>query len=254
MHILRNLLALAAAALALTGCKEAINEQHIATFLPSGVSGYTLYADQAEATLDGATGNAFGLFVSDSWSMTVSSPWLEVSPRSRTVTSTKDFATNLTLTAGVNDTGRTRTAMLAVTTTEFSQISCPVRQLPYLHIARPGNSSDEADRAEFTLRLPAKGAQADIAFYVHSEGARLTASDEWLQAFNQSDLAVYEYYKEEVGGEEKDLKRYLRHEITASVPDNTTGAERRGVIRLTSAGVTSEITVIQAAPAPGQER
>ncbi|MCH5181526.1 MAG: BACON domain-containing protein [Prevotellaceae bacterium] len=228
MKTLRTLFGLFAATLALVSCKEAASEFHTVYFLPQGTGGFTLYADQTET-------DTVGIFSTDSWSLAISDSWLTATPTAKTVSRIEDYATTLHLTLDVNATGKTRQTPLRATTTEFSEVSFLVYQVPYLHITKPGYNPHANDGQPFVLPLPAQGAQATIAFYVYQDGATLTTNDDWLAALVRTALTP----------NSEDDRNALLHEISADIPDNSSAQERRGTLRLTSGGVSTDIIVVQ---------
>lgn len=229
MKAFRILSCLAALTVTLVSCKEATSEFHSTRFLPGNTNSIILYADQAEA-------DTVAVFSTDSWTMTVNAPWFGVSPMSKTVKTTDDYVTNLHLSPGVNITGQTRQALLSVTTTEFMNVSCLIQQVPFLHITKPGRYETTQGETQFVLHLPAQNAQAEISFYVYNDGAALTTADAWLESLVRTDIA----------STATDSKRPVLHTYTAGIADNPSEQERRGTLRLTSAGVSSDIIVVQA--------
>lgn len=221
--------------LALVSCKEAESEFHTVYFLPQGTGAFALYADQTET-------DTVGIFSTDSWSLKVSDSWLTAGPTAKTVSRIEDYATTLHLDCSPNTTGNTRQARLHATTTEFSEVSFLVYQEPYLHITQPGRYPSDNGTMQFVLNVPARNAQATIAFYVYQDGASLTPDADWLAAFAQQDIP----------SAADGAKRATLHQYTCDLPDNPSAEARRGTLRLTSGGVSTDIIVVQQAPEAGK--
>ncbi len=227
MKTFRNLL-MAGAVVALASCGDSTYEVHQTFFYPQIPGGMQFYADQTYDTLH--------VYSLDSWTAALTQDWLDVTPKSYTVAPMTNADTRLTVTTAPNTTGEVRTASLVVSS--YDVISMGITQYPWLNIIFPNAIYDNGDpigdndptqlSARFELPLRATTSDTTVVFRVYQDNATLQSDADWLTPEETTFSAG-------------------RDTVRLTVTPNQTAATRTGRLTLTSAGVSSVITVTQPA-------
>ncbi len=239
-------LTLVAVPAAFTACDDAVNEHHTTYFYPQNVNGNIAYADQ--------TVDSVRVISTDSWTLSNKVDWYDVSVAvkggtqlneiSQTIPSGVVGSVRLDLNFKPNTTGSIRQSQLVVVSAEgkIGSVTRPVAQLPYLHILVPNVQTTTVDgKTSYTFSLKAAkngklllgtGAAStespSLIFIVYSKDATLTSSADWVVPAKTGDFATA-----------------TSQTVPLTVSPNETGAERTATLTLTSAGVSSVITLTQ---------
>lgn len=211
--------------LALTACTEATYEAHQSFFYPQKPDGLLLYADQTADTT-----NVYSL---DSWTATAEGGWFHVSPTECTIPVGQAALTHIELTTSPNNTGVNRSGRIVVKS--HDTISQLVYQCTWLNILYPfanytyegEDDSYAARKATFSQTLTFDVAATQVRFNTYSPGATLTTDAEWLQP-ETTEFPEAGYYQ-----------------VKVKVQPNDAKEKRVGRLTLTSAGISSVITVEQ---------
>ncbi|MBR1732370.1 MAG: hypothetical protein IJ729_01310 [Alloprevotella sp.] len=213
--------ALAAAFFIFSGCSDAVDEYHHTTFYPNDLESRTYFADQTHDTLH--------VLSYDSWTSAALGDWFTISPESQTVLAGQGTITPMFLTATPNTTEAVRTGHIQVS--GYGQIAKLVRQTYWLNIASPtgrieANAGTGDIRCTFTTKLTAKETNLPLVFTNYTDGATLTADAAWISipdtVFNAG-----------------------RHTYAPAVSPNLSTEPRTATLTLTSAGVSTPISVTQ---------
>lgn len=194
------------------------SETHIVQFINGTPN---LYADQSIDTLY--------VYATDSWTATSSATWLTIDKGSESLTIPAGSAafSKMALTAAPNTTGALRTAYIQASSPSASGYYV-VSQAYWLNVTRPTAVYDsELKKATFGHSITWNTLGDTIAFQNYTDGATLTSDASWIQP---QTTATYD------AGE---------HTVYFTVEQNATGADRTATLTLTSAGVSTPITVVQ---------
>ncbi|MBR1712024.1 MAG: BACON domain-containing protein [Alloprevotella sp.] len=213
--------ALAAAFSIFSGCSNDPDEYHYTVFFPNDMESRTYFADQTRDTLH--------VLSYDSWTSTALGGWFSVSPESQAVLAGQGTITPMFLTATPNTTETVRTGYIQVA--GYGQIAKLVRQTYWLNIAAPtgrieANAGTGDIRCTFTTKLTAKETNLPLVFTNYTDGAKLAADATWISI---PDTAF------DAG----------RHTFTLTVTPNQSTEPRTATLTLTSAGVSTPISVTQ---------
>lgn len=238
---IRKLLPAALCALTFTACDDSENEIHSTYFYPLTANGIVVYADQPE--------DSTFVVSYDSWTLNSSCEWMTVSCNgvldniSVNIPEGYYASHKLTLTFQPNTTGATRGHVLqAVSSSDkIGSVYQTVTQYPFLDIRIPSATTvtDEEGNVTgytFTTQISQtgvnlNGTKQSIAFCVYHEGATLESSDtSWLNLSQTSGF--------ETG---------VQQRVELNATTNETGSPRTATLTLTSGGVSTPITVTQAA-------
>lgn len=239
---IKKLLPAALCALALTACDDAENEIHSTYFYPLTSTGIIAYADQTE--------DSTYVVSYDSWTLNASCDWMTVTSNTGSVNNISVevpagyyVSTKLTLTFQPNTTGAVRSYVLQANSSsdKIGSVYQGVTQYPFLDIRTPAVTTTTDSNGNITAYtystqvsqtgVNINGTKPSISFCVYNEGATLESSDtSWLNPAQTTDF---------------EPNTQQRVELTATV--NETGAARTATLTLTSGGVSTPITVTQAA-------
>ena len=222
---MKPLLPLLALVLALAACTEGSYEHHASYFYPQRPDGQLLYADQ---TMDTTL-----IYSLDSWQATKEGDWFSITPESFEVRPGVSIFTKMTFTTTPNTTGKGRTGL--VTIHAYHTISQSLYQTPWLNITYPfaqytkGEDHTFATRkATFRLSLPSSATASQLRFTTYAENATLTSDAEWVTPEKTIFLAPNSY------------------EVKLTIQPNKSKDARSAQLTLTSAGISTPITVEQA--------
>lgn len=218
---------LAVLALLVAACDNGSYELHQTFFYPQRPGGMVLYADQESDTVR--------LYSLDPWKASTQQSWLKVTPtETPMVNGEPSLSTLLTITTGTNTTGARRVGGVEVQSYDY--VAMPVAQNAWLNITVPAPTYDtadgkltamlEADKVRFTLNAKAD-ADTSVVFKVYQDGATLQSDAAWLMP----EESVFD------AGE---------HKVRLALERNNTGAPRAAMLTLTSGGVSTPVTVVQA--------
>lgn len=205
----------------LASCETDPAEIHHTQVLPEGIK--ELYADQTRDSLI--------VLSYDSWTMEKQgdAPWLTFSPTKFDMPTGYMGTVRVDLNVEPNLTGKNRSAMLLVH--GWSDVSCSVSQCHWLNIAIPvprlegeGLESRTAVFADTTYT--AAQTAIILSFHNYADGATLTCDAPWVGGIEPSYAA----------GD---------HSLTLPLAENTTQTDRTAHFVLTSAGVSTPITIKQ---------
>ncbi len=231
-----------------SSCGNSSDEYHQFNIYPLRSEGFVEFADQST--------DSTHIVSTDTWSLTSQADWLTTTTQgNKTAPFTIEVpqgyisSTPLYFTMQSNLTGQSRTALVQATSTgkNMGTMSILIKQLPYLNITTP--SPKQASDGTYSWTL--SGISSDgkfhttdnsgkdisttpyITFIVYTDNATLTSSAEWLNilAVENGSSNLYK------AGEKSKVELYLT--------ENTTGQERSATLTLTSAGVSTTITVTQ---------
>lgn len=182
------------------------------------------YADQTSDTTH--------LCSLDSWTISSTESWLTISPKEATFPAGQATDTKLTFEYEVNNTGAPRIAYAQVKS--HDQIATTVTQYYWLHITRPqvmklGEQTSGVTtetRVVFPMTLKKEAYTDSITFTVHQDNATLSTSASWIHP-------------------EETTFEAGKHTVKFNVEANTEGQSRSAILTLTSAGVSSDITLTQ---------
>ena len=222
---MKPLLPLLALVLALATCTEGSYEHHASYFYPQRPDGQLLYADQ---TMDTTL-----IYSLDSWQATKEGDWFSITPESFEVRPGVSIFTKMTFTTTPNTTGKGRTGL--VTIHAYHTISQSLYQTPWLNITYPfaqytkGEDHTFATRkATFRMALLSSATSSQVRFTTYAENATLTSNAEWVTPEKTIFLAPNSY------------------EVKLTIQPNKSKAPRSAQLTLTSAGISTPITVEQA--------
>ncbi len=247
---LRTFLAAACSALALTAsltsCGDSNEENYAFGYAKNSTTMLIMYADQtADSTFIRSTND---------WTLNkIASEWItatyngQPAPQSVKVNSfyAQQFRIDYQFTA--NTTGDERLALATFLCNagklEGTSLGTYIIQRPYLNIQQPvaDVADDGTKRTTFTLNVPASGLTASqtkpqVIFTTYADGATLTSSDEsWLKIENGNQTTAGVYAKNQ------------QQTVNLNISENTASEPRTATLTLTSNGVSTPITVIQAA-------
>lgn len=222
---MKPLLPLLALVLALAACTEGSYEHHASYFYPQRPDGQLLYADQ---TMDTTL-----IYSLDSWQATKEGDWFSITPESFEVRPGVSIFTKMTFTTTPNTTGKGRTGL--VTIHAYHTISQSLYQTPWLNITYPfaqytkGEDHTFATRkATFRMALLSSATSSQVRFTTYAENATLTSNAEWVTPEKTIFLAPNNY------------------EVKLTIQPNKSKDPRSAQLTLTSAGISTPITVEQA--------
>lgn len=236
MKLKSIILAAATAILAFTACSEGTNEYHSTYFYPTGATSLTTYADQ--------TYDSIRVVSYDSWTLNNQCDWFDVKLSSQV----NNIAVNvpsgyvngslLELTIQPNTTGKTRSAALQVVSSfnKIGTLQMMVSQKHYLNVSHPAVKTDTNGNTTFGIALSSSAKKDDgsyssfVTFTVYSADATLTSSDSWLVPEKTTGFDTSKTQK-----------------VTFTAEPNTTGAARTATLTLTSAGISTTISVTEPA-------
>lgn len=216
---------------ALTACSDASFEAHQSFFYPQKPEGMLLYADQTTDTT-----NVYSL---DSWTATTEGDWFDINPKECTIPVGMAKLTHMTLTTTPNLSGMNRSGRMVVKSHDtISQLVCQCTWLniiyPFANYTYEGEEESYATRkATFSQTLPFDAVKTEVRFNTYSSGATLRSDAEWLQP------------------EETAFPEAGNYTVKVQVQPNAAKEKRVGRLTLSSAGVSSVITVEQL-PKPEQ--
>lgn len=216
-------LLLPCAALLLSACNDSSYESHQTYFSPQYPMGMRWYADQQSDTLH--------VLSLDAWTAHTTADWLTVTPTSGTPSANMGLDVKMSIAATVNNTDEVRGASIVVDS--YDQVAMPVYQYPWLNISRPAAVAVGADTSlskdsyvKFIMDLRATAVDTTIIFTVYQDRATLTSSADWV---------VPDTTGFDAG----------THIVPISIAANHSGNERSALLTLTSAGVSTHITLNQ---------
>lgn len=222
---MKPLLPLLALVLGLAACTEGSYEHHASYFYPQRPDGQLLYADQ---TMDTTL-----IYSLDSWQATKEGDWFSITPESFEVRPGVSIFTKMTFTTTPNTTGKGRTGL--VTIHAYHTISQSLYQTPWLNITYPfaqytkGEDHTFATRkATFRMALLSSATSSQVRFTTYAENATLTSNAEWVTPEKTIFLAPNSY------------------EVKLTIQPNKSKDPRSAQLTLTSAGISTPITVEQA--------
>lgn len=222
---MKPLLPLLALVLALAACTEGSYEHHASYFYPQRPDGQLLYADQ---TMDTTL-----IYSLDSWQATKEGDWFSITPESFEVKPGVSIFNKMTFTTTPNTTGKGRTGL--VTIHAYHTISQSLYQTPWLNITYPfaqytkGEDHTFATRkATFRMALLSSATASQLRFTTYAENASLTSDAEWVTPEKTIFLAPNSY------------------EVKLTIQPNKSKDARSAQLTLTSAGISTPITVEQA--------
>lgn len=222
---MKPLLPLLALVLALAACTEGSYEHHASYFYPQRPDGQLLYADQ---TMDTTL-----IYSLDSWQATKEGDWFSITPESFEVRPGVSIFTKMTFTTTPNTTGKGRTGL--VTIHAYHTISQSLYQTPWLNITYPfaqytkGEDHTFATRkATFRMALLSSATSSQVRFTTYAENATLTSNAEWVTPEKTIFIAPNSY------------------EVKLTIQPNKSKDPRSAQLTLTSAGISTPITVEQA--------
>ena len=222
---MKPLLPLLALVLGLAACTEGSYEHHASYFYPQRPDGQLLYADQ---TMDTTL-----IYSLDSWQATKEGDWFSITPESFEVRPGVSIFTKMTFTTTPNTTGKGRTGL--VTIHAYHTISQSLYQTPWLNITYPfaqytkGEDHTFATRkATFRMALLSSATSSQVRFTTYAENATLTSNAEWVTPEKTIFLAPNSY------------------EVKLTIQPNKSKDARSAQLTLTSAGISTPITVEQA--------
>ena len=211
--------------IALTSCTEGSYERHETFFYPQRPDGQLLYADQTKDTTL--------IYSLDSWQATKEGEWFSITPESCEVSPTASIATKMTFTTTPNTTGKGRTGL--VTIHSYHTISQSLYQTPWLNITYPFAKYNEGEdktfvtrQATFHLSLLSSATTSKVCFTTYAENATLTSNADWVTPEKTSFLGPKNY------------------EIKLNIQPNKDKNPRTAQLTLTSAGISTPITIEQA--------
>lgn len=217
------------AVLALSACSEASQDFHFTYFMPA--ENKIFYADQQQDTLH--------LVSTDRWTISVSDNWLGVTPTTGQPTGSQVSSdTRLNLVCDPNTTGKVRLSVINVMTE--NSVALPVYQLPWLRVRRPEPlylndenqlvNAVEATQMVCSLGVLSQSEQDSVRVYNYQPGATLkAAANDW---FDKVDTT---------------FQTTGWHTVRFTYRSNPTAQERETTLTFTSAGVSQQIVVRQAA-------
>ncbi len=209
----------------LASCTEGTYERHESYFSPQRPDGQRLYADQ---TMDTTL-----IYSLDSWQATKEGDWFSITPESFEVKPGVSILNKMTFTTTPNNTGKVRKGL--VTIHAYHTISQSLYQAPWLNITYPFAQYTEGEdhtfatcKATFRLSLPSDETASTVRFTTYAENATLTSDAEWLIPEKTIFLAPNSY------------------KVKLTIQPNKSKDPRSAQLTLTSAGVSTPITVEQA--------
>ena len=211
--------------IALVSCTEGSYERHESFFYPQRPDAQRLYADQTQDTTL--------IYSLDSWTATKEGDWFSLTPESFEVRPGVSIATKMTFTTTPNNTGQGRVGR--VTIHAYHTISQMLYQTPWLNITYPFAQETEGEdqtivtrKATFRLSLLSDATASMVCFTTYAENATLTSDAEWLIPEKTIFLAPNSY------------------EVKLTIQPNKDKNPRTAQLTLTSAGISTPITVEQA--------
>ena len=199
------------------------NEAHYTEVLYPSSRSKVIMADQTKDSLVIAS--------TDSWKLMTTAPeWCTFPSEAGSFTNKYPntwFQVSLPINFKVNDTGKLRTGIIHIDGGESTNAAYYM-QVPFLGIARPQRivSSDLTENKMSELQLLSTSTRDSIAFTVFSDWTLVPLTGTWLSLETAQGPA----------GE---------HTVYLTLHPNTTTAERRDTILLTSNGITDSIPVLQ---------
>ena len=211
--------------IALAACTEGTYERHESYFYPQRPDGQLLYADQ---TMDTTL-----IYSLDSWQATKEGDWFSITPENFEVKPGVSIFNKMTFTTTPNTTGKGRTGL--VTIHAYHTISQSLYQTPWLNITYPFAQYTEGEdhtfatrKATFRLSLLSSATASQLRFTTYAENASLTSDAEWVTPEKTIFLAPNSY------------------EVKLTIQPNKSKDARSAQLTLTSAGISTPITVEQA--------
>ncbi len=230
----RNSFLISLLPLLLTACGEPTYEYHAADWYPKVQS--IIYADQPEDTTH--------LVNTDSWTATTDAEWLTVSPGYLEIPEGYIADQKMTFTATPNTTGKTRSAFVSISS--YHSLSYAVTQLAWLNVIRPSSHHTTPD--VFTLELRDKKSVRDsVEFRVYCPAATLKSLSPWLTLEAEWKIQETDPVSKKTVWTKKTGDTFPIGKIRAffTYEREPEGKKREGKLALTSAGITTEINIIQ---------
>lgn len=199
-------------------CNEGEYNVHQTFFYPQKPYGLQLYADQTSDTTN--------VYSVDPWTSSTTGSWFTTNP----VNSQTGFFTHITISTTPNNTGKNRQGLINIHAHET--IAMAVMQSTWLNITYPAprinNEVDFEDRkAIFEGLADDDEHTTQVAFYVYQDDATLVSNTPWMIPQE----ATFE-------------KGY--HQVKVDIAKNPEEKKRTGTLTLTSGGISSTITIVQA--------
>lgn len=208
----------------LSSCDKKENSYEFASIIYPGYSTAKVYADQSCDSLKFATTYNWSLQTSDEWIT------LPADSTSGTVPEGYYWVNKMNVYFTPNTTGKTRVGYVYFNA-DNKTVGCAYGQLHYLNIKHPAIDSD----SKFLLTDTALQERDSLVFttYAHNWTLTMDGAQEntWLTLATEIPAAT----------------RSGEHTIAYTLTPNKTGESRSATFKLTSAGVTTEITVKQEA-------
>ena len=210
----------AALTLLFVSCKKNESSYYFVEILHPGAYGSAIYADQTE--------DRFSFVTTYDWNLSISDDWLKVNPDSMAgeVPAGYYMTCNLKVKVDVNDTDTIRTGYIFFNA-EGNSLATMYTQAHFLHIMRPMRMD-----YQFAMRHTYDHEKDSIQFKTYSNDWSLTfkgEKPEWIELASDAVTSG-------VAGEYK-VKYHLSK--------NETEEDRTAVLQLKSAGVVTDIKVIQ---------
>lgn len=243
MKPIKLILATAIGAAMLSSCGDSSYEVHQTMFYPNN-GAVRLYADQVQDTIH--------VYSLDSWtgqaSFSNGGTWFTFSPQRVEVEAGKASDTKITITAsGVNTTGKNLAGELRINS--HDQIATNVYHYAWLEVTSPAAqfvdkngapiNTSQMTMEEFEKTFPtfaikdiaATATDTAVSFRTYQPGAKLTSDAAWLK----------------LDGTDGNYPASGKQRAALKVEANTTGADRTANLTLTSAGISTIITLTQKA-------
>lgn len=208
--------------LLMASCGVGENEYHHTAFYPDGAYGRLLYADQTRDTLH--------VLSYDPWTASAIGTWFTISPESQSIPPGQGTLTPIYITAQPNTTGIVRSGRIQVS--GYSQISTSVTQVYWHDILNPTPVIEQKNgmESEVTCKVSTELAAADerlpLVFRTYADVATLTTDAAWITI---PDTVFHTGY----------------HTYAPTVQKNPGTEARTATLTLTSAGISTPITVTQ---------
>lgn len=242
MKPIKLILAAGIGAAMLSSCGDSSYEVHQTMFYPNK-GAIAFFADQVQDTIH--------VYSLDSWTAQASylngGTWFTFTPNKMDVPAGKASDTKLTLFTEANTTGKNLAGTLSIFS--HDQISTNVYHYSWLNVISPeGKYVDNNNVSQNTSQLPieefetikpqfaieniqAAATDTAVRFRVYQAGATLTSDAEWLKLDNSTGIFG-------VSGE---------YRVALKAEENKTGETRKANLTLTSAGISTVISVSQKA-------
>lgn len=238
MKKIKTLLAGVAALFALAACDMGGNEYHTTSFYPP-TNGIITYADQTYDTIR--------VVSSDPWTLSSTADWCRITYNGKSTPLSVDVPAGSIVSARLefnmrpNDTGEMRSLPLEVVSSysKIGTITQTLVQTPFINVTSPSPKRDTDSNGKstysFTLTVPATGLmpgskKPTIEFTPYSAGATISSDASWIMLDQTSGFTAAK-----------------SQTVTLTVTENPDATERTANLKITSNGVTTVVTVKQAA-------